>query len=227
MRAMILAAGYGKRLRPLTLSKPKPLVEAAGKPLIVYQIEKLAAAGFSDIVINHGWLGEQIEQALGDGQQWQVNLHYSAEGEPLETGGGIFKALPLLTDEQHDSFLVVNGDIYTDIDYGSLRLPEGKLAHLILTDTPSFKQQGDFNLTETGLVTETPPALTYCGVSVLSKQLFDTCQPGAFKLAPLLIDGIRQAKVSGHYHQGYWIDVGTLERLKTLEQYIGNQSKTS
>ena len=229
MRAMILAAGYGKRMYPLTLSKPKPLVEVAGKPLIVHQIEKLAAAGFQDIVINHGWLGEQIEQALGDGRRWQVNIRYSPEGEPLETGGGIFKALPLLTDEHHDSFLVVNSDIYTDMDYSALgllgELPEDKRAHLVLVDTPSFKDQGDFNLTEAGDVTETPPKLTFSGVSVLSARLFDACQPGAFKLPPILIENIRQAKVSGHHHPGYWMDAGTLDRLKTLEQYLG--SKTS
>ena len=224
MKAMILAAGYGKRMHPLTLTQPKPLVEVAGKPLIIYQLERLAAAGFSDIVINHGWLGKQIEQVLGDGSQWQVNIRYSPEAEPLETGGGIFKALPLLTDKGEDSFLVVNGDIYTDIGYSNLKLPAGKRAHLVLVDTPAFKEQGDFNLAADGVVTETPPQLTFSGVSVLSPQLFDSCQPDAFKLAPLLIENIRQAKVSGHHHRGYWMDVGTLERLKTLEQYLGSKS---
>ena len=223
MKAMILAAGYGKRMHPMTLNRPKPLVEAAGKPLVVYQLERLAAAGFTDIVINHGWLGEQIEEALGDGSQWRVNIRYSSEEEPLETGGGIFKALPLLTDKGEDSFLVVNADIYTDIDYSTLELPEGKLAHLVMVDTPSFKSKGDFNLADDGTITETPPQLTFSGVSVLSAKLFGSCQPGAFKLPPILIENIRQAKVSGHHHQGYWMDVGTLERLKTLEQYLGSK----
>ena len=132
----------------------------------------------------------------------------------------------MLTDDQEEAFLVVNGDIYTDIDYGALELPADKLAHLVLVDTPSFKPRGDFNLIH-GNITENPPELTFSGVSVLSARLFDLCQPGAFKLPPLLIENIRQAKVCGHHHQGYWMDVGTLERLKTLEHYICNQSKTS
>ena len=234
MKAMILAAGFGKRMRPLTLHKPKPLIDVAGKPLIVHHIERLEKCGISDIVINHGWLGEQIEQALGDGRRWQVNIKYSAEGEPLETGGGIVKALPLLLSgtSGDEPFVVVNGDVYTDISFDGLTLCQGHLAHLVLVNNPPFKGQGDFGLKE-GLVVENlvvannSPLLTFSGVSLLSPKLFDQCQTGAFKLAPLLIENIRQAKVSGHHHQGHWTDVGTPERLETLEQYLFNQSKNS
>ncbi|USE35596.1 N-acetylmuramate alpha-1-phosphate uridylyltransferase MurU [Endozoicomonas sp. SCSIO W0465] len=232
MKAMILAAGYGKRLRPITLSIPKPLVPVAGKPLITYHIERLAQAGFRELVINHGWLGEKIEAALGSGSGWGVNIQYSAEGEPLETGGGICKALPLLAGDQAGDnqvpFIVVNGDVYTDVCLANLRLPDGMLAHLVMVDNPDFHPQGDFCLAE-GLLFDkaTMPdkaGLTFSGVSVLSPQLFDGCQHGrAFALAPLLIDAMKQGRVSGQYHNGFWTDVGSVERLKALEYYIDHQ----
>ena len=227
MRAMILAAGFGKRLRPLTLKKPKPLVDVAGKPLIVYHIERLAAAGFSDIVINHGWLGRQIEDVLENGSRWGVNIRYSVEEIPLETGGGIFKALPMLSPNGTEPFLVVNGDIFTDIPFEKLVLPADKLAHLVLVDNPAFKKNGDFSLNLNLVTMDKPASFTFSGVSLLSPKLFSHCQSETFKLAPLLIDGIRQAKVSGQHYQGYWTDVGTLERLQLLEQYLQNQSKAS
>ena len=143
MKAMILAAGKGERMRPLTLTTPKPLVRAGGVPLIEYHLRALAAAGFTDIVINHAWLGQQIEDYLGDGSRYGVSIQYSAEGEPLETGGGIFRALPLLGDE---AFLVVNGDIWTDYDFSVLHPSITGLAHLVLADNPAHHPTGDFSL---------------------------------------------------------------------------------
>lgn len=227
MRAMILAAGFGKRLRPLTLKKPKPLVDVAGKPLIVYHVERLAAVGISDIIINHGWLGRQIEDVLEDGARWGVNIEYSIEDIPLETGGGIFKALPKLSPDGSKPFLVINGDIFTDFPLETLNLSDDQLANLVLVDNPAFKNKGDFSLNGTQVVMDEDPDWTFSGISMLSPKLFHRCQPGTFKLAPLLIDGIRQAKVSGQHYQGYWTDVGTLERLQSLEQYLQKQSKAS
>ncbi|HSC83745.1 MAG TPA: nucleotidyltransferase family protein, partial [Pseudomonas sp.] len=185
MKAMILAAGKGERLRPLTLHTPKPLVRAGGVPLIEFHVRALAAAGFRELVINHAWLGQQIEDYLGDGSRFGLRIDYSAEGEPLETGGGIFRALPLLGDEP---FLVVNGDIWTDCDFASLRQPIEGLAHLLLVDNPGHHQAGDFQLRD-GQVTDAvsgQPSLTYSGIAVLHPQLFAGCAAGAFKLAPLL-----------------------------------------
>lgn len=219
MKAMILAAGKGERLRPLTLHTPKPLVRAAGVPLIEYHLRALAAAGFSELVINHAWLGQQIEDHLGDGSRFGVSIRYSPEGEPLETGGGIFKALPLLGNEP---FLVVNGDIFTDYAFAQLRKPLAGLAHLVLVDNPAHHPQGDFLLSG-GQVTDGQGAgerLTYSGLAVLSPQLFVGCEPGAFKLAPLLRQAIARGLVSGERHAGHWIDVGTHERLADVERVL-------
>ncbi|MFI8981861.1 N-acetylmuramate alpha-1-phosphate uridylyltransferase MurU [Ectopseudomonas khazarica] len=219
MKAMILAAGKGERLRPLTLHTPKPLVRAAGVPLIEYHLRALAAAGFSELVINHAWLGQQIEDHLGDGSRFGVSIRYSPEGEPLETGGGIFKALPLLGDEP---FLVVNGDIFTDYAFAQLRKPLAGLAHLVLVDNPAHHPQGDFLLAG-GQVSDgqgTGERLTYSGLAVLSSQLFEGCEPGAFKLAPLLRQAMARGLVSGERHAGRWIDVGTHERLADVERVL-------
>ncbi|MFY1020254.1 N-acetylmuramate alpha-1-phosphate uridylyltransferase MurU [Ectopseudomonas khazarica] len=219
MKAMILAAGKGERLRPLTLHTPKPLVRAAGVPLIEYHLRALAAAGFSELVINHAWLGQQIEDHLGDGSRFGVSIRYSPEGEPLETGGGIFKALPLLGDEP---FLVVNGDIFTDYAFAQLRKPLAGLAHLVLVDNPEHHPQGDFLLAD-GQVSDGQGAgerLTYSGLAVLSPQLFEGCEPGAFKLAPLLRQAMARGLVSGERHAGRWIDVGTHERLADVERVL-------
>ncbi|HIQ42930.1 N-acetylmuramate alpha-1-phosphate uridylyltransferase MurU [Ectopseudomonas khazarica] len=219
MKAMILAAGKGERLRPLTLHTPKPLVRAAGVPLIEYHLRALAAAGFSELVINHAWLGQQIEDHLGDGSRFGVSIRYSPEGEPLETGGGIFKALPLLGDEP---FLVVNGDIFTDYAFAQLRKPLAGLAHLVLVDNPAHHPQGDFLLAG-GQVSDgqgTGQRLTYSGLAVLSPQLFEGCEPGAFKLAPLLRQAMARGLVSGERHAGRWIDVGTHERLADVERVL-------
>ncbi|WP_333985066.1 N-acetylmuramate alpha-1-phosphate uridylyltransferase MurU [Ectopseudomonas khazarica] len=219
MKAMILAAGKGERLRPLTLHTPKPLVRAAGVPLIEYHLRALAAAGFGELVINHAWLGQQIEDHLGDGSRFGVSIRYSPEGEPLETGGGIFKALPLLGDEP---FLVVNGDIFTDYAFAQLRKPLAGLAHLVLVDNPAHHPQGDFLLAG-GQVSDgqgTGERLTYSGLAVLSPQLFEGCEPGAFKLAPLLRQAMARGLVSGERHAGRWIDVGTHERLADVERVL-------
>lgn len=219
MKAMILAAGKGERMRPLTLTTPKPLVRVAGVPLIEYHLRALAAAGFTDIVINHAWLGQQIEDYLGDGSRFGLSIRYSPEGEPLETGGGIFRALPLLGDEP---FVVVNGDIWTDYNFAALRQPLVGLAHLVLADNPEHHPTGDFSLVD-GQVHDARPAadtLTYSGIAVLHPKLFATCTAGAFKLAPLLRTAMTQGQVSGERLSGHWIDVGTHERLAQVEQLL-------
>jgi N-acetyl-alpha-D-muramate 1-phosphate uridylyltransferase len=222
MKAMILAAGKGERMRPLTLTTPKPLVPAAGKPLIEYHLEALARAGITDVVINHAWLGQQIEDHLGDGSRFGLSIRYSPEGEPLETGGGIFKALPLLGDAP---FLLVNGDVWSDYDFAGLNAPLQGLAHLVLVDNPGHHGRGDFRLAD-GQVSdgdEAPGTLTFSGISVLHPALFEGCQPGAFKLAPLLRRAMAEGKVSGEHYQGHWIDVGTLERLADVERLLGER----
>lgn len=219
MKAMILAAGKGERMRPLTLTTPKPLVRAGGVPLIEYHLRALAAAGFDEIVINHAWLGQQIEDYLGDGSRYGVSIQYSAEGEPLETGGGIFRALPLLGDE---AFVVVNGDIWTDYDFSVLHQPILGLAHLVLADNPAHHPSGDFQLID-GQVRDGQPGssnLTYSGIAVLHPQLFDGCSAGAFKLAPLLRTAMDDGQVSGERLNGQWVDVGTHERLAEAEALI-------
>lgn len=215
MKAMILAAGKGERMRPLTLHTPKPLLPVAGKALIEYHIEALAAAGITELVINHAWLGQQVEQALGNGSRYGVRIAYSAETEPLETGGGIFKALPLLGDEP---FIVVNGDVWTDYDFSLLHAPADSLAHLVLVDNPPHHPQGDFSLEQTSVSTQGESKLTYSGISVLHPRLFAGCSAGAFALAPLLREAMRQGRVSGERFAGRWLDVGTVERLAEAER---------
>ena len=219
MKAMILAAGKGERMRPLTLSTPKPLVRAGGVPLIEYHLKALAIAGFTEVVINHAWLGQQLESYLGDGSQYGMRIEYSREGEPLETGGGIFRALPLLGDE---AFVVVNGDIWTDYDFSVLHQPIAGLAHLVLADNPPHHPGGDFTLVD-GQVRDAQPGaatLTYSGIAVLHPQLFDGCSDGAFKLAPLLRKAMADGQVTGEHLRGHWVDVGTHERLAEVESLI-------
>lgn len=220
---MILAAGRGERLRPLTDHTPKPLLLIAGKPLIVWQIERLACAGFRHLVINHAHLGEQIEQALGDGSAWGVEIRYSAEGQgkALETGGGIFRALSLLSSAP---FLVVNGDIWSDIDYRQLTLNGDDLACLVLVDNPPHHPAGDFHLQGDRLFDQGQPRLTFSGVGMYHPDLFDACQPGAFPLAPLLRTAMRRGRVGGLHHRGLWIDVGTRERLAEAERTANAKS---
>jgi MurNAc alpha-1-phosphate uridylyltransferase len=218
MKAMILAAGKGERLRPLTLHTPKPLVRAGGVPLIEYHLRALKRAGFTDVVINHAWLGQQIEDYLGDGQRLGFTIAYSPEGEPLETGGGIFRALPLLGDEP---FLVVNGDIWTDCDFAPLKAPIKGLAHLVLVDNPLHHPTGDFALVGGEVRDDASLSrLTYSGIAVLHPQLFAGCSAGAFKLAPLLRDAMGKGRVTGEHFTGRWVDVGTHERLAEVEQML-------
>ena len=222
MKAMILAAGKGERMRPLTLHTPKPLVPVAGVPLIEYHLRALAQAGFTEVVVNHAWLGQQIEEHLGDGSRFALDIRYSAEGEPLETGGGIFKALALLGE---DPFLLVNGDIWTDYDFTRLRAPLASLAHLVLVDNPGHHGTGDFCL-DAGLVRDADgrdQTLTYSGISVLDPALFAGCQAGAFKLAPLLRQAMASGQVTGEHHAGRWVDVGTLERLGEVERLLAER----
>ncbi|WP_425513965.1 N-acetylmuramate alpha-1-phosphate uridylyltransferase MurU [Kistimonas asteriae] len=218
MKAMILAAGFGERMRPLTLKTPKPLLEAGGKPLIEHHLERLAREGFKDIVINHAWLGSKLEAALGGGEFWGLHIDWSREDEPLETGGGLLKALPLLGDQP---FLLVNGDVFTRLSFKSLQMPIDSLAHLVLVDNPEHRPEGDFCLRD-GKV-QTPESagnrtLTYSGISILSPELFRGCQPGRFPLAPLLRKAAATGRVTGEHFTGYWLDVGTPERLQQLDQ---------
>jgi MurNAc alpha-1-phosphate uridylyltransferase len=218
MKAFILAAGRGERMRPLTDHTPKPLLTVRGKPLIVWHLERLATAGITQVVINTGWLGEQIAMLLGAGRDYGVSIAYSAEGWPaLETGGGIRHALPLLG---ASPFLLVNGDVFTDCDFAALAargLRSQEQAHLVLVDNPAHHPRGDFRLDAAGLVREGPPTLTYSGVALLCPSLFEGCSAGAFPLAPLLLRAIAAERVSGVRHGGQWSDVGTPERLAALQ----------
>ncbi|MCX4028028.1 nucleotidyltransferase family protein [Endozoicomonas sp. SM1973] len=215
MKAIILAAGLGTRMRPLTLKTPKPLLPVLGKPLIEYQLERLAAAGITELVINHAYLGEQIESYLKDGSRWGVNISYSPEPEPLETAGGITHALSLLGNAP---FIVINSDIWCDYPLEQLHLPENNLAHLVLVDNPDHNVEGDFSLID-GLVTLKSRAqrFTFTGISVLSPALFNKLPQAKWPLAPVLKEAIDQGLVSGEQYHGYWLDVGTPERLKQLE----------
>lgn len=220
MRAMILAAGKGERMRPLTLHTPKPLIQVAGVPLIEYHLRALARAGFREVVINHAWLGEKIEAHLGDGARFGVHIQYSPETQPLETGGGILQALKYLGDEP---FVVVNGDIWTDYDFSALRQPLEGLAHLVLIDNPEHHPEGDFSLQQNRvLAPDASATLTYSGIAVLHPQLFADCFGGAFKLAPVLRQAIAQGQVRGEHFTGHWIDVGTQERLTAAEALLAS-----
>jgi len=220
---MILAAGRGERMRPLTDHTPKPLLPVAGKPLILWHVERLAQAGVLDLVINHAHLGEQIEDALGDGSAWGVHIRYSAEGEgrALETGGGIFRALPLL---DHQPFLVINADVWCDVGLDRLGLAASDLAHLVMVDNPAHHPEGDFHLARGRLHVQGQPRLTYSGIGVYSPDLFAGCEAGAFPLAPLLREAMTAGRVSGGHHRGRWVDVGTPQRLAELERTLNAQS---
>lgn len=223
MRAMILAAGLGSRMRPLTLTTPKPLLPVAGKPLIEYHIERLVAAGVTEIVINHAWLGEQLERYIGDGQRFGAVVHWSAETEPLETGGGIFKALPLLCKERGEPFLLINGDLFTNYPLAQLvnyTLERQSLAHLVMVANPEHNPAGDFQLQQGRVKEQGDSKLTFSGLSLISPQLFDGCSAGKFPLAPLLRKAMQSGQVSGEYFTGYWRDIGTPERLQDVSEDI-------
>lgn len=215
---MILAAGRGERMRPLTDRVPKPLLPVAGRPLIVHHLLALAAAGITDIVINHAHLGDRIEQQLGDGRAYGVALRYSAEPDgALETGGGILQALPLLGSAP---FVVVNGDVWSDFPYARLPRQPAGLAHLVLVDNPPHHPHGDFSLVAGRVRPRAATTLTYSGIAVLTPALFAGCRPGRFPLAPLLRAASDHDQVGGEYWPGRWVDVGTPERLQALEALL-------
>lgn len=211
MKAMILAAGRGERMGALTDTCPKPLLPVGGMPLIAHHLRRLQQAGFREVVINTSYLGEQIRDALGTGEAWGLSIAFTIEPERLDSGGGIFNALPLLGDAP---FLLVNGDVWTDIPLHSLQLSAAQWAHLVMVPNPDHNPRGDFVLGDTGLVqADGDERLTYSGISVLSPRLFDGCAAGKFPLAPLLRNAMSQGRVSGECYRGVWIDVGTPERL--------------
>jgi len=252
MKVMLLAAGRGERMRPLTDHTPKPLLEVGGKPLIVWHIEKLVNANIVELVINHAHLGAQIEAALGDGRQFGVRIQYSHEASALETAGGIANALPLLGDEP---FAVINSDIYCDYDFAHLAehaaalQASGDAAHLVLVDNPKHHPNGDFALNGRRIVPQPPLAplvrggscsspdkgrlggvevLTFSGIGIYQPSLFKDIPRGSIApLAPLLRAQIALGKVSGEHYQGFWVDVGTPQRLAELDSQICALQKTS
>ena len=221
MKALIFAAGLGERMRPLTLTTPKPLLIAGGKPLIGWHLEKLAALGVREVVINHAWLGDVLEAALGNGERWGLRIAWSREGmPPLETAGGIRHALPLLGDAP---FLLVNGDIWTDFDFAQLpALDAGVDAHLLLVPNPVFHPRGDFVLDASGRVHAAGGATsTYAGIALLRPALFAGLPAGPYPLAPVLRAAMARGAVTGQRNDGRWTDVGTPERLAELRALLG------
>jgi len=220
MKAMILAAGRGERMRPLTDRTPKALLRVGGQTLIEHHVHALARAGITALVINHAHLGEQIVRALGDGSAYGVAIRYSPEtGAALETGGGIFNALPLLGAAP---FLVVNADIWTDFEYGSLPRDIDGVAHLVMVDNPPQHPDGDFSLSAGRLAQRGPAMLTFSGIGVYRPELFDGCTAGAFPLAPLLRGAMDAGQVTGEHFGGRWYDIGTPERLAAISDAVIN-----
>lgn len=217
--AMILAAGRGERMRPLTDSIPKPLLKVKGKPLIEYHLEALKRAGYQRVIINHAWLGKQIESALGTGERFGLNIYYSPEVEALETAGGIINALPLLCPEaQNEFFTVVNGDIFTDFDFNSLppQLAEGVEAHLVMVDNPCHNPNGDFCFDGDKLHLQQGFKLTCSGIALYRKGFFSHGPSGQNRLAPRWRNAINEEAISAQYFNGQWTDVGTPQRLNEL-----------
>jgi len=227
MRAMILAAGLGKRMHPLTANKPKPLLKVGDKTLIEYQIERLVQGGITGVVINHFYLGTMIEEALGDGSQFDIEILYSKEPIRLETAGGIIKSLPKLKD---DSFIVVNADIWTDFDFSRLQPLDGKdrLAHLVLVENAEHNPHGDFYIDESRKVHEDHEArdkrLTFSGISVMHKMLFEGFPIQPRSTIPLLQEAMAKNLVSGEIYDGLWIDVGTPERLNEVNAIVAQSN---
>lgn len=219
MKAMILAAGRGERMRPLTDGIPKPLLKVGDQRLIEYHLQRLAAKGFSDVVINTSWLGSQIPQVLGDGSRYGLHIHYSHEGEPpLETAGGIAHALSLLGD---DTFLVINGDIWCDYEPNPEQQLEGHLAHLVLVDNPAHNPEGDFALVDGLVSNEAEACYTFSGIGYYHPELFRGLDPSRpAPLAPLLCTAIAGGMVSGELFSGQWLDIGTPERLAQLDRNL-------
>jgi len=232
MKAMILAAGLGKRMRPLTDHTPKPLLKVAGRYLIEFHIERLANSGIKNIVINTHWLGEQLPDALGDGSRWGVTIHYLNEEVLLETAGGIQAALPLLSDGEQP-FLVVNGDVYTEMDLALWleSLPAFNpqtLAYLALVKNPDHNKQGDFcydtQTSRLSLFGDALPAYTYSGIALFHPHLFENVKAGPSPLGPLLKEYIGKQQVCGTLITDYWLDVGTPERLTELKERLAINS---
>jgi N-acetyl-alpha-D-muramate 1-phosphate uridylyltransferase len=215
VKAMVLAAGRGERMRPLTQETPKPLLEVRGRPLIEYHLQALRAAGVREIVVNLSWLGERIRSALGDGARWGVAIRYTEEGpEPLETGGGIFNALALLG---RAPFIVVNGDIWTDFPFSQLALAAEATAHLVLVTNPAHHAQGDFSLENRRVMRARGRTYTFSGIALYRPEFFAGCAAGRFPLLPLLRRAIDAGTLSGELYEGIWSDVGTPERLAQLQ----------
>ncbi len=217
MMAMVLAAGRGERMRPLTESCPKALLEVGGRPLIEHHLDALKNAGIENVVINLGWHGEQIADRIGSGSRWGLTVAYSPEGDNiLETGGGIQRALPLLGE---DPFLVVNADVFT-----GMPLPPGladdALGHLVLVPTPGHKESGDFDLVGGRIANAEAPTLTFSGVAVYRAEFFADCEPGRFPLAPMLKRAADAGRLTGSLYEGLWVDVGTPQRLAALNQSL-------
>ncbi len=220
---MILAAGWGERMRPLTDHTPKPLLMAGDKRLIEYHLEALAEAGFNEVVINHAHLGEQIEQVLGNGERYGVRIHYSPESGALETGGGIFRALPMLGDAP---FVVVNGDVWCDYPFARLHGRDTCGAHLVLVPNPPQHPEGDF-LLRNGEVHDEGGGerFTFSGIGLYHPSFFNGCKAGAFPLAPLLRQAMAEGRVSGERFEGQWFDIGTPERLQQLDQMLREEGE--
>ncbi|WP_040521697.1 N-acetylmuramate alpha-1-phosphate uridylyltransferase MurU [Aliiglaciecola lipolytica] len=218
---MILAAGRGERMRPLTDHTPKPLLEVKGQPLIEYHLKKLAAAGIEHVVINHAWLGEQIVALLGDGSRYNLSIHYSAEPEALETAGGIVKALPLLKSllKNQRYFTVINADIYTDFDFNLLPddLNETR-GHLVLVNNPPHNLKGNFDLNDHLVVRKQHNQFTFSGIAVYDMALFAELSQKKRPLAPLLFELVEKSQLSGQQHQGIWFDIGTPQRLDEINR---------
>ena len=215
--AMILAAGRGERMRPLTESTPKALLEVAGRSLLEHRLEALRDAGIDNVVVNLGWHGEQIAERIGSGAAWGLTVVYSPEGDNiLETGGGIHRALPLLGS---DPFLVVNADVFTDMPMPR-ELADDAMGHLVMVPTPGHKATGDFDLVEGRIAVAEKPSLTFSGIAVYRPEFFADCESGRFPLAPMLTEAAQAGRLTGSVYEGLWVDVGTPERLDALNRSL-------
>lgn len=221
MKAMVLAAGYGTRMRELTQTCPKPMLEAGGQPLIFYHLQALARAGYQEVVINTGWLGHILEAAIEDGARFGLQVHWSREEEPLETAGGIRKALPLLGEQP---FLVVNGDVWTDLDFSAIQLQGEHLAHLVLVDNPAHHPEGDFSLQQGRVVPRQERSYTFSGVGCYHPALFARYGHNENKLGLLLREAMADNVVSGEHYEGRWWDIGTPERLSQLDNWLQQEA---
>ncbi|WP_028388873.1 N-acetylmuramate alpha-1-phosphate uridylyltransferase MurU [Legionella fairfieldensis] len=221
--AMLLAAGRGERLKPLTEKTPKAMCPVQKKPLIEHHVEKLANSGFERVVINHAYLGGQIRRYLGKGSQWGIEICYTPEPPGgLETGGGIYNALPLLGDQP---FITINADIFTDYDFGSLQIAQDIMAHLVLVRNPEHNSQGDFSLTKQGQLGNQNKKYTFAGIACYRPQAFHRCKTGRYSVVSLLHDIISQHQATGEIHQGFWADIGSLQRLQLVNTLLSTHNR--